>query len=116
MSLSSQLRKLELVRVNERERVDGVGVRLRGLISRVAPRQRRPLPSERTRGPPPLNVNFGLRSEGGFRANKPSDNSICATLPPPTTRKMSTRRLELRLQIDASHYKRCETEKKKIVK
>lgn len=111
MSLSSQPRKLELARVNECERVDGVSVRLRGLISRVAPRQRQPLPSEGTRGPPPLNVNSGLGSGGGFRANKLSDNSICAT--PPTTRKMSTRRVEPRLQIDASHYKLCAKEKKK---
>lgn len=44
------------------ERVDGVGVRLRRLISRAAPRWRRPLPSERTGGPPPLNVNSGLGS------------------------------------------------------
>lgn len=113
MSLSSQLRKLELVRVNECEQVDGVGVRLRGLISRVALRRRRPLPSKRTRGPPPLNVNSGLGSGGGFCANKPRHDSICATLPPPTTRKMSTSRVELRLQIDASHYKLCAKGKKK---
>lgn len=36
MSLSSQLRKLELVRVNECEQVDGAGVRLQGLISCAA--------------------------------------------------------------------------------
>lgn len=107
ISLSSQPRSLKLVRVNECERVDGVGARLRGLISRVAPRGAA-APSFRENWSSAtlkcqLRSREWRRCEGGSRANKPSNDSICDTLPPPpTTRKMSTRRVEPPAQIDFS--------------